>query len=344
MGKTSKPVIFGTGLIALDVLMSDNPDAPVTESAGGTCGNVLTILSFLGWKALPIARMNGDPASVRVKADMERWGVDLDYASAEPQTSTPIIIQQLYHTKSGAPRHKFDWVCPKCGKRLPSFKPVTRAAIEFVGDDVESAKVFFLDRVSRGALALAEKAAANGAVIYFEPSGIGDPKLFREAVGLADIVKYAKDRIETLDVDKSGSLPLVEIQTLGAEGLRVRDRLDGKSPRWRQHKSILAPVLRDTCGAGDWCTAGIIEAALAKGRDGLKAMNRPDFDNAIKYGQKLAAWNCGFEGARGGMYAVKTLRALNEHVGAMNAEDQKTPKGEPMTSIRTEIVDCPSCH
>jgi sugar/nucleoside kinase (ribokinase family) len=59
----------------------------------GTCGNVLSILAYLGWDAFPIARLNSDSASQRVKADMKRWGVKLDFASCPPTTHTPIIIQ-----------------------------------------------------------------------------------------------------------------------------------------------------------------------------------------------------------------------------------------------------------
>lgn len=44
-----------------------------------------------------------------------------------------------------------------------------------------AAEVFFFDRVSRGALQLAKASSERGAVVVFEPSGVGDPNLFREA-------------------------------------------------------------------------------------------------------------------------------------------------------------------
>jgi sugar/nucleoside kinase (ribokinase family) len=102
-----RPRVFGTGLIALDLVLSADPAAPVRSWAGGTCGNVLSILAYLGWDAFPIARLNSDSASQRVKADMKRWGVKLDFASCPPTTHTPIIIQEIRRGRNGAPTHRF---------------------------------------------------------------------------------------------------------------------------------------------------------------------------------------------------------------------------------------------
>jgi fructokinase len=41
---------MGTGLVALDLVVSNDNSVPPRYYAGGTCGNVLTILSFLGWE------------------------------------------------------------------------------------------------------------------------------------------------------------------------------------------------------------------------------------------------------------------------------------------------------
>src|SRR5689334_15732613 len=57
-----RPEVFGTGLVALDVVITGSDHQRPLFRAGGTCGNVLTILSHLGWKACPVARLNGDPA------------------------------------------------------------------------------------------------------------------------------------------------------------------------------------------------------------------------------------------------------------------------------------------
>ena len=164
-----RPKIFGTGLIALDLVIGLDSEAPVHSWAGGTCGNVLTIMRYLGWDAYPIARMNGDPASERVRADMAKWGVKLDFANCAPTGHTPIIIQQIKRARDGSPTHRFLWTCPHCGKRLPSYRPVTQHAVEDITLALPGSAVFFMDRLSRAALTLAAEAAQNGAVVLFEP-------------------------------------------------------------------------------------------------------------------------------------------------------------------------------
>ena len=62
------PICIGTGLIALDVIYTT--DKKPNFLAGGSCGNVLTILSYLGWKSLPIARLGNDAEGKRIVEDL----------------------------------------------------------------------------------------------------------------------------------------------------------------------------------------------------------------------------------------------------------------------------------
>ena len=197
--RAERPAVFGTGLIALDMVMSANSSQPVRSWTGGTCGNVLSILSYLGWDAYPIARLNGDAASLRVKADLQRWGVHLDYAACAPTCATPIIIQEIRKGKNGVPKHRFSWSCPRCGSWLPGFKPVTARCIEPIVEGMKAPHVFFMDRLSRSSLSLAAAAAKRGAVVVFEPSSKSDQRFFEEALRLAHIVKYADQRLAEFD-------------------------------------------------------------------------------------------------------------------------------------------------
>ena len=67
--------------------------------------------------------------------------------------------------------------------------------METVKPALAGASVFFLDRLSRAALALAAEASARGAVVVFEPSGKTSDKLVAEALALAHVVKYAAHRL-----------------------------------------------------------------------------------------------------------------------------------------------------
>ena len=339
----AKPRVFGAGLFALDLVISADTEIPVRAWAGGTCGNVLTILSYLGWETYPIARMNWDVASQRVKADMKKWGVKLDLASCIPSAHTPIIIQEIRRQKDGMPTHRFIWSCPHCGERLPGFKPVTIEAVEEIAPRLKGAAVFFMDRLSRSSLMMAEKAAEEGAVVFFEPSGKGDPKLFAEAMKIAHVVKYADQRFPELrGAMENGSNVLLEVQTLGSKGLQYRHKLGRGVSNWRQLSAVDAPMLIDTCGAGDWCTAGLIAHSAAGGLGGLRKGGAVGIQSALSHGQAMAAWNCGFEGARGGMYAVDR-NVFQTQVSALLAGKPEPVKLTPIRKIKARAVPCPAC-
>lgn len=337
-----KPRAFGTGLIALDLVMSADPNMPVQAWAGGTCGNVLSILAYLGWNSFPIARMNGDPASDRVRADMGRWGVNLEFSGCEPTSHTPIIIQEIRRRRDGSPTHRFSWACPRCGQWLPSFKPVTRQALEVVGDSLMGSQVFFLDRLSRAALTLAAQATDAGAVVMFEPSGKSDPKLFAEALELSHIVKYADQRLsEAGGAMTHESATLLEIQTMGEEGLRYRHRLDGQPSKWIHSPALRAPQFVDSCGSGDWCSAGLLSKMAPTGLAGFASADHEKLAEALRYGQALAAFNCAFEGARGGMYAVE-----RERFDILIEQILNGSLGGPIPGAKAapaETVSCPAC-
>ena len=83
----------GAGMTTLDIVHngSGRPDV----YAGGSCTNVLTILSWLGWRAVNVARLGADPEGKSVIADMSMWGVVTDHISMEKGIETPRIIENL---------------------------------------------------------------------------------------------------------------------------------------------------------------------------------------------------------------------------------------------------------
>jgi sugar/nucleoside kinase (ribokinase family) len=303
--RSAKPSIIGTGLIAMDVLSTgDDPQLP-KRWAGGTCGNVLTILSYLGWNSFPVTRLNGETASRRVLRDLKRWSVNLDFARCQPRADTPIIIHKIIRNENGEAVHRFSLKCPHCGSWLPTFRPITVAAANKVSAHIETPKVFFFDRVSPGSMILAKDCAAKGALIVFEPASIDKEDRFKEALSLAHIVKYSSERLEDIQALGLKEKPLIEIETQGEHGLRYRSGLPSShTNKWHNLAPYRTASLKDAAGAGDWCTAGIISRLGKHGLKGLLKTGAKELQAAIQYGQALAAWNCGFEGARGGMYEV----------------------------------------
>jgi fructokinase len=299
-----KPRVVGVGLVALDVIFEVGSSA-ASVAAGGTCGNVMTILSRLGWDAVPIGRFANDPASSLVLADLQRWGVDTSQMRLHPTAKTPVIVERIRKDASGLPFHTFSFACPGCGKRLPSFQAVTTSSIASMTSPKERPEVVFIDRVSRSSLVLAESASKRGAVVYFEPSSSSKPGHFAEMLKLAHVIKYSHDRL--LDAEDLQWKPqtLLEVQTLGRGGLRFRTTLDS-SKRWRTMQAFPVQQLRDTAGCGDWLSAGLIHSIC---RGGLKQLQRCSLDrlvDGLSFGQGLAAWNCGFIGPRGGMCTLSS--------------------------------------
>lgn len=346
MLQNKKPQIFGAGLITLDVVFGANPDAPIKSWTGGTCGNVMAILSYLGWSSYPIGRLNYDSASQRVMLDLQKWKVNLDFISCCSPAPTPIIIQQISHRGNGMPIHTFSWSCPNCGHSLPRFKAITRDAIDAVKYHIGPNSVFFMDRLSRATLKLAEIAASNGGIIFFEPSSASDTKYFNEAINISHIVKYASQRVKRSKNGICGQSPsaLLEICTYGENGLEWRYKRCNRWEKWNNMKAFPAHNIADTCGSGDWCTAGIISMICTHGISYLENLLYEDLAKTFKYSQILAAWNCGFEGARGGMYSIppnKFSKIIEEF--ALNRTEIITSSTKQHVFKNQVNFICPSC-
>ena len=344
VAKEGKGKVVGTGLLALDLVVGSDAIEPIGCWAGGTCGNVLAILAYLGWEAYPVSRINEDAAAQRVCADLSRWGVHLDWVGCAPTASTPIIVQEIRRGSNGQVGHRFSWSCPSCGRWLPAFKPITGDAVAHVKEGLKRTDVFFVDRLSRAAITLAKEASALGAVVVFEPSAKSADHLMGEAMEIAHVIKYAEARRPSFPkalVDDSDAW--IEIQTMGERGLRYRHRFAGDWSVWHHLQAVEAPRLADTCGAGDWCTAGLIAGATAGGQQRLRRGGAELVRTALRYGQTLAAWNCGFEGARGGMYAVDQ-RTFGHHIKTLQNGRRQDMDQVPLNEVTDDVAMCPACE
>ena len=133
---------IGAGLISLDVLIKDEGSRPISYYVGGTCGNVLMILSYMGWNSFPIARLDGTKHTKLLLADMHKHGVDTRYITTE-NGSTPVIIQRNIIDKDGNPTHRFEFKDNK-GRLYLDFRSLTKKQAESVIESVEfNPRVFF---------------------------------------------------------------------------------------------------------------------------------------------------------------------------------------------------------
>lgn len=297
--KKVNPTCVGTGLVALDVVLNGNPLTPPKLHAGGSCGNVLTILSFLGWNAFPIARLTSNRATKELVKDLKKWNVNTTLISKKSDGSTPIIIHRILKDKKGNPKHKFEFTLPGTNEYLPGYKPVLSKDVEKIIEKQTSTLVFYFDRISRSSIELAKHYRSKGGLVFFEPTSMKDPKLFGECLQVSHILKYSHERIPMYkQLFPTLQVPL-EIETLGSKGLQYRT---GNTREWKSIAPFYLDSVIDAAGAGDWSTAGIIIKLAYDGAVQFFQKSDKEIQAALKTGQAFGALNCLFDGARGMMY------------------------------------------
>lgn len=312
--REKKPIWVGTGLVALDVIIDENNGEPQKVLAGGSCGNISAIISYLGFDSYPIARLKKNLATKLLIDDLRKFKVKQSLITETDDGSTPIIIQRIKKDKSGNPIHRFEFKDPESGAWLPSYKPVLSANVPTIVKTQKLASVFYFDRINRGSIDFAKYYKSQGALIYFEPSSVGEIKLFEECLQIADVVKFSTDRITNYEQLFPKQKVALEIQTLGKDGVRFRFNHNLKAKSWVNSKGNLIENILDASGAGDWLSAGILLKIGSNGVKGFKEASKEEILEAIKYGQTLGALNCLSNGARGLMYTL-TLKELDRILG-----------------------------
>jgi fructokinase len=336
----TKARVAAAGFFALDIVFGIDDMVP-RFYAGGTCGNVVAGLAFLGWEASPIARLAHDVAGNFVQQDLKRWGVNTNLLRLVPLAATPIVLEKIQLSKNGIPTHRFLWNCPDCSSYFPAFRAVLRTQVEYVKEVMACPNVFFVDRVSRSTIELARHFGKKGSLVYFEPSAAGDPKLFGEMLQVCDVLKYSAQRARSFSELLREHKAYLEIETLGDDGLRFRTRRAFAS--WCSVPAYQVKV-KDAAGSGDWTSVDLISALFAKGKCGLGTASKQDIASALEHAQAAAALNCQFEGPRGAMYHLTRSRFI-EAVAALKAKnprDQKQRKLSLFRHLSTSAV-CPSC-
>jgi len=339
------PDIVGAGMLSLDISICGDPPAGPEFRAGGSCGNVLLILSWLGWHAVPVAHLADDRFSGVLMRDLLRWDVDPSCIRRDRDGRTPLIGIRAGADPSGNPVHRYFWKCPCCGGNFPAFYPLPPGEVREVIAKGFRPAVFYFDRISRSSLALAKWYRDRGATIVFEPQWVRSGELFRSSVAVADILKASREMTKGLIGEAGAGIPLV-IETLGPEGIRYRrGKSSGGDGAWHTVPAFPVTGIRDTVGAGDWCTAGIIHYLESHG--GLPVQEAPDevVRDAIRSGQALSALNCKFSGARGAMDALGRKAAASCIAAICRDGDCTVPErpAKRRAGDRAMPALCPGC-
>lgn len=296
---------WGAGFVAMDVVDADgDPFAAV----GGSCGNVMTILAWLGWAARPIARLGNDATGSFIREELRWLGVDVGYLTQEKEVRSPIVLQRFARARDGTRTHRFSLTCPACSRWLPRHRPITLAQSTSLACGDEAPQVFYFDRVSPAALRLAATVGSLGALVVFEPSSVEDESKFQKAVDACHVLKYSHERLGHVPDLPFAVAPALIVETCAASGLRYR-----WAGRWSELDAFAVENVVDAAGSGDWCSATLIHRLGRKGAEAFLRSTDTTVAAALQDGQAAAAVNCGFRGARGAMQ-VLALPELNDRL------------------------------
>jgi fructokinase len=155
------------------------------------------------------------------------------------------------------------------------------------------------------------------------------------------VLKFSRERLPHL-ADQPLAGPLLLVETHGGEGLRYLDRRHGTG-EWQTLPALPVEVVRDAGGSGDWTTAGLVHMVGQHGLEGFRALGDDELRQALRFGQALGAWNCAFEGARGGVYRVDGERFRSDVQRILSGEVFDPAAGSDADSQGHAGRFCPGC-
>lgn len=281
--------VAGTGFTVLDRIYREGQPTQL-EELGGSCGNVLLSLAMLDHRVAPILSLGRDEVGQRLTREFESAGALTAHVNRRADRATPVLIQ-LLNPDSG--EHRFSFQCPETLEPLPRYRSIDYDDVRRATGVLSCCRVFYTDRLSGPILEAMELASGSGALVFFEPSKLERPDLFRRAIKVAHVLKYSDEQLgdELNCLASSGGQ--ARIITHGEKGLEVSV---GENRVWCE--AFVAPLVIDACGSGDMVSVGVIDRILADASP-FPAISVSAILPGVFAGQRLAAANCSFPGARG---------------------------------------------
>ena len=298
-----KKTVIGSGIYCLDIIVvRDYPEWPkmkpftdrtVIEEVGGTCGNVMCMLAYLGWKAMPQVKLDDSPQGLKMTSDFKLYGCDCRYVQNTPDGGTTLLKCTHKYNSDGQKTISF-YVSAPDGGRFPRrrFLRARDEAPAFLESLDESPGVYFFDDAAAGHRALARALRQKGALVYFEPASI-NTKADIEAVELSDIVKFSEPHVPGTSFTERYPDKLF-IQTMGAEGLRFRLR----GGEWIHLAPAPCDKVVDWEGAGDWTTSAFLNN-IAETDIPFASLTEEMVAAALEKAQEIAAQSVQFLSSKG---------------------------------------------
>lgn len=325
------PIIVGSGLVALDLVLPKDAFTPEKVSVGGSCGNVMSTLAWLGWRSFPVATVSEDLAGETVRRCLEESGVSTD-ALVPINGGTPIIVHRYGLGQPGDPRHRWEWTCPVCSRPLPRYKPIAAKRIPALSV-FGSARAFYFDRATPAALVLAKIIKAEGGVVFFEPPKLLDTSIFRRCLSHVDVLKVSGEVVERGDLENIAAGLI--IRTLGSRGLEYKSESEAK---WNAMPAFSVDKAVDTAGCGDWLSASFIYHHLGK-RSTIGSGT--EVRESLRFAQAVAAISSLFVGSRGMMESMDSSDLVDSAVQFSTSGSVGATRTRPQASSGVVNYACP---
>ena len=297
--------ILGTGIFNWDsIFVREYPQGPqhnrvfdeklVVEEVGGTCGNVMCMLSYLGWQAFPVTKLDRSEEGLGMTESLKEYGCDCRFVTNTDDGGTTILTIKHGLDENGNKRTRVMHGSPG-GSRFPRRRhlrlrdqaPAFVEALDFVPD------VFFFDDPAAGYRYMAGELRKKGVLVYFEPSVIKEPGDFK-SIEASDIIKFSGENVPDISfVD--GYKDKLFIQTLGGEGLRFNLRGEG----WVNLPPVDNENVVDWDGAGDWTTSAFLNALAEADALSINKLTSELVKGALEKAQVVASKSVSFMGSKG---------------------------------------------
>ena len=287
---------LGAGTFPLDNLMmkhSKDDIETLYQHVGGTAGNVMSILAWYGWLALPAARLDDSEVGFQLKTDLEGYGCDTRYLTNTPDGGTTILDIIHKTGRDGQPKTAYMAHSPH-GGRFVNHRFWTLKQAQALFDSMEQMPdVFFFDRCAPGNILLAQLFHERGVLVYYEPNEPVDRNFLR-AVAASDIVKFSDEKHPDVSFTE-GHADKLFIQTMNQAGLRFRLR----GGEWKHLNPVWNPKAIDGEGAGDWTSSTLIHALGKQGLPSIADLQESILEECLMEAQTVASESVSYMGAKG---------------------------------------------
>lgn len=268
----------------------------LVEEAGGTCGNVMCMLSRLGWKVYPQVKLIDNDEGKQLADSLTSYGCDATHISFDPKGGfSGMTCTHRRSNKTGEHELGLSTFGPN-GSQYPK---ITELRIRdevpvFLENLSKVPDVYFFDHNEAGPRKIAEELRRHGSLIYYECENNREWNKVIKSVQVADIVKFSDENVPdpTFCEDYKDKL---FIQTQGSKGLQFKLR-DGE---WIHVQPQKVSNVVDWEGCGDTITAVFLYELGNLGLPKVSELTEEQVKTALTAATEKAALCTQYYGSKG---------------------------------------------